>query len=525
MSRRFRPAALPLRWRLVLAAVAVLAAVLSVFGSVLYRDLSGALLDAIGGGLQTSAHTVVGQEVHESLMRLPGAPGPAPVPPSAPGGAQLLPAEALQDATLLPRIALDLTNPDQAARVVGPDGQALAEAPSGLRFPTPPDPTLDPALYRSVAAAQQPRRLSVPAPGGPLLVELIPLTEAGRTGAQTLGLLQISTPLHLATDLLGRLRLLLVAGTLVAIGATAALTALLVRALLGPLRRMTATSRAIAAGDLRRRVVVPAGGDELAELAGAFNHMVERLEALLLAQRRFLADASHELRTPLTALSGGLEMLLLPEADPAARARLLRLLQGETERMRRLVDGLLTLTRLDAGGKEALAIAPLDLAALAAQVVDETRLLAPELAVELEADAPLVVPGDADRLHQVLLNLCANARAHTRPSGRITVSVRREGGAARLAVADSGGGIAPEELPYVWDRLYRGDPSRRRQAGQGGLGLGLAIVRAIVEGHGGTVAIASRAGLGTTVTVTLPGAAGAAAPPPAAVSARGGGPV
>src|SRR5439155_483585 len=171
------------------------------------------------------------------------------------------------------------------------------------------------------------------------------------------------------------------------------------------------------------------------DLAVACNEMVGKLDAALAAQRRFVADASHELRTPLAALGNGVEMLRLgvDRRDPAAREKLLRLMEGEIARMGRLVDDLLTLSALDRDPAHALQLGPVDLAALAAQVVDETRLLAPDRTVALDAPpgAPVVVRGDADRLRQALLNLCANARAHTPPGGAITVGVRRGGGGAR----------------------------------------------------------------------------------------------
>jgi two-component system, OmpR family, sensor kinase len=254
--------------------------------------------------------------------------------------------------------------------------------------------------------------------------------------------------------------------------------------------------------------------------------MVGRLEAAFATQRRFIADASHELRSPLAALGGGVEMLALgaDRADPAARARLLRLMGSEIGRMSRLVDDLLTLTRFDANPLGALHRAPVDLTALAAEVVEETRLLAPDRDVRLDSppESAVTVAGDTDRLRQALLNLCANARAYTHADGAITVGVRLAGCDAVLTVADTGEGIPPEDLPRVWDRFYRADAARARHAGQGGLGLGLAIVHAIVEAHGGTTAITSTSGEGTTVTLTLPGASsqGSRAPTAAAQLSR-----
>jgi two-component system OmpR family sensor kinase len=513
-----RWSAFPFGWRLVVVTVAVLTAILAVFGGILYADLRATMLDTTATSLDTAARSAVSQQQQHGSFPT----GPPPGGDNRPPGGQFdgqrrdvgifLPPTNGTDQTQFFRTLVDvLTGPGLSASVVDPTGAMLADGPAEQPFPTAPSPTLPTGVYRQVAATRQRQHWRAPTANGAVLVELIPLLQPTGNGVAVVGILQVSTSLRLVDSLLARLRLLLFAGTLLAALTTIALSIPLIRAVLAPLRRMAATSRAIAGGDLQQRVLEARSHDELAELAEAFNDMVDRLASLLASQRRFLADASHELRTPLTALAGGMEMLVLgaDRADPAARARLLRLLQGETERMGRLVDDLMTLTRLDARGKAALALAPVDLRDLAGQVAEETRLLAPDLHIRLEMPTEAVtVLGDADRLHQVLLNLCTNARAHTPPSGHLTVSIANVAGGAgrpqaRLAVADSGEGIAPEHLPHIWDRFYRADQARERQGG-GGLGLGLAIVRAIVENHGGTVEIASTLGSGTTVTVILP---------------------
>jgi signal transduction histidine kinase len=340
---------------------------------------------------------------------------------------------------------------------------------------------------------------------GPVLIELIPLIPSG--GDQSaIGVLQLSTTLRNGDALLESLRNQLLIGSVLAFIATVIITLPLVRGVLTPLRRMAAASRAITSGDLGRRVSVPEGGDALADLAIAFNDMVGKLDGALATQRRFIADASHELRTPLTALGNGVEMLQMgvDRRDPEARAKLLRLMSGEIARMGRLVDDLLTLSALDRDPLRAIAHTPVDLTALIAQVVDETRLLAPDLRVELalEGSQPLSIRGDSDRIRQALLNLCANARAHTPQGGSITIALAQGDDEAVVNVTDTGSGIPAEALDRVWDRFFRVDPSRERRGG--GVGLGLAIVRAIVEAHGGTVAITSTVGVGTDVMMTFP---------------------
>ncbi|MCA1670100.1 MAG: HAMP domain-containing histidine kinase [Thermomicrobia bacterium] len=456
-----RRRALSLRVRLSLLTAIVLTVVLTLFGVVLYLNLHRVLLDNTAQSLRLSAAAAISDKLN----------GPGPKPPK---GVQALPVPATaQSSALLPTdtkpltdLARFLTTRDTAARTTDTTGATLGDGPALADVATASAPLLDSAIYRAVVATNTERHL--------------------------------------------QLQTALVVGTLLALLTTLALTVPLLRGALRPLRRMAMTSRAIAAGDLSRRVAVPPGEDELTDLARDFNAMVGRLDDAFATQRRFIADASHELRSPLTALGGGVEMLLIgaDNADPVAHTRLLRLMEGEIARMGRLVNDLLTLTRFDANPVHTLTVAPVDLIALARAIVDETRLLAPAQTVIFDAPpgAAIVVSGDTDRLRQVLLNLCANARAYTPSGGTITVGVRYQAGAAIVTVADTGQGIPPDDLPRIWDRFYRVDPARARKPGQPGLGLGLAIVRAIVEAHGGHATIASTPGVGTTVTLAWPDA-------------------
>ncbi|MFN8514493.1 MAG: ATP-binding protein [Chloroflexia bacterium] len=256
------------------------------------------------------------------------------------------------------------------------------------------------------------------------------------------------------------------------------------------------------------RTDLPGGRDEIGRLSTAFDHMVDRLEGALRAQRQFVADASHELRTPLTALGGLVEMLLLgaDRGDTATTQRALRSAHREIERLARLVGDLLTLSRLDA--RPDVEHRPVDLAVLVAEVGEQARFLAGERAVTWRVDGPLTLAGDRDKLKQVLLNLTGNAIAFTGETGRIELRAARlatgRGDSARIEVEDNGAGIAPSELPRLFERFYRGDKSRARRADGGGNGLGLAIARAIVEAHGGTIAARSTLGQGTTFTIELP---------------------
>lgn len=510
MNASARRRRLSLRAKVSTLTVLVLASMMALFGVALYASIERVVVDNTAQNLRTSAAGAIGGLLN-GPRRLPGDNHFLPLPP--PPQAGLRPGDAGTPPEVnyaLADLARALTTRDTAARTTDTSGATVGDGSALTGITTVNAPALDAAVYQAVAAAGQERQLRVQTTDGPVLIELVPLIRDMASSPQTVGVLELSTSLRGVNTFLDRIRLLLAVGTLIVVVVTVTLTVLPVSRLLLPLRQMAGTSRAIAAGDLSRRVPVPRGDDELSDLARAFNEMVGRLEATFATQRRFIADASHELRSPIGALSGGIEMLQFgaDHGDPAARARLLRLMESEVGRMGRLVDDLLTLTRFDANPLGTLRRAPVDVATLATEVAEVTRMLAPDRDVRCVAppDTAIIVEGDADRLRQALLNLCANARAYTSPGGTITLAVRVENERALLTVADTGEGIPPEDLPRVWDRFYRADPARARQAGQGGLGLGLAIVHAIAEAHGGTTTIDSTPGEGTTVTLTLPGA-------------------
>ncbi|MFN2462322.1 MAG: ATP-binding protein [Candidatus Dormibacteria bacterium] len=277
---------------------------------------------------------------------------------------------------------------------------------------------------------------------------------------------------------------------------------------LRPLDDMTATVEAVgSASDLRRRLPPAFAEDELGRLTGAFNGMMGRLEEAygrleesLDSQRRFVADASHELRTPLTTIRSNLGLLLgrgdVTEGD---RREALEDMRGESERMSRLVQDLLTLARADAG--QALEMNPLDLPAELADVCRQARLTYPGSEVTFEAGEVPTFRGNADSLRQLLWILVDNAARHLPERGRVEVVLGAHDGAVLLTVSDDGVGIAEAEREKVFERFYRSD--RARVAG--GAGLGLSIARWIVQQHGGRIsAAANPGGRGALLRVELP---------------------
>lgn len=293
---------------------------------------------------------------------------------------------------------------------------------------------------------------------------------------------------------------------------------LIARRLTRRIERLTSATADVAAGDLGRRVVVESQ-DELARLGENFNVMARQLaereraladaaaraEALLRANKRLVADVSHELRNPLATLRGYLEALELTHGRDLPPEDM-RVIQGEVERLTALVDDLFTLARAEAQ-QLPLTIATVDVGALVERLAGALAPLARrERQIELVAQVAPGLPlasADADRLEQVLRNLAQNALRHTPPGGIVAFEVAPAAdGAVELAVADTGVGIEPDELPLVFERFYRSDSSRARETG--GAGLGLSLVRELVTAMGGGVAVESTPGRGSRFTVTLP---------------------
>jgi two-component system OmpR family sensor kinase len=312
-------------------------------------------------------------------------------------------------------------------------------------------------------------------------------------------------------------RLLLIAGVvsglvLVAIGLAAYW---LTRRELRPLERMAEKSGAIAAGDLSQRVEPDDPRTEVGRLGAALNAMlaeierafadIERAFAERVAAeerlRQFVADASHELRTPVTSIRGYAELFRRGAGDrPADLVNAMRRIEQEGERMGELVEELLLLAQLDQGLP--LERQPIEVSALVDAAVDVARAADPERPLDVDSQSPLMVLGSEPRLRQVVDNLLTNARVHTPAGTPIHVRVAAEDEEVVLEVADAGPGVPADDADRIFERFYRTDRSRTRD--QGGVGLGLAIVRSVVEAHGGAVEYRPRPGGGSIFRIVLP---------------------
>jgi len=280
---------------------------------------------------------------------------------------------------------------------------------------------------------------------------------------------------------------------------------LLMRGALKPVDEITAKAEGITSRNLAERLPVADTGDELERLAVALNGMIARLEEAFQQLHRFSADASHELRTPLTILHGELEAMAQRDELPAAVREGLGSALEETERLSKIVENLLTISRLEAG-EARVERTQLDLAEIARSTAEQMRLLADEkeIAMTFSTPGPVLVEGDPSRLKQVIVNLLDNAIKYTPAGGSVAIATRHVDGCAVLEVRDTGLGIASPDLPHVFERFYRADKARSREFG--GSGLGLSIVKSIVVAHGGGISVSSDEAAGAQFTVTLPSA-------------------
>jgi len=273
---------------------------------------------------------------------------------------------------------------------------------------------------------------------------------------------------------------------------------------LRPINEITSTARAVAAGDLSRRLQSQVQDREIRILVKSLNKMFEDLESSFMAQKRFTADASHELRIPLTILKGEVEVALRHPRSEEDYKQLLKQHLDIIERMQRIVNDLLTLARADAGLLE-LAQENVDLSLLLQEVAQHHLILFADNHINLGMDVQdnLEVMGDQNHIERVIFNLLNNAFKYAPEHSTVTLSAHAEDDRALIAIEDEGPGISEEHQARLFDRFYRADDARARSEG-GGAGLGLAICKRIVEAHGGDISVQSRVGEGAKFIVRLP---------------------
>ncbi|MEW6665731.1 MAG: heavy metal sensor histidine kinase [Thermodesulfobacteriota bacterium] len=358
---------------------------------------------------------------------------------------------------------------------------------------------LSPEALRNAAEGRPTYETLEDAGTHPVRILTLPVMRAGRL----VNLIQVGMSLEIAEATRRRFLMILAAVFPLALLVAGGGGWLLARRALGPVDRMAVTARRISMENLTERLSDPGAGDEVSHLAQTLNEMLGRLQDSFRQVRQFSADASHELQTPLTILKGEIEVALNAPRTPEEYRRILKSALEEVDRLARLVEGLLLLARADAGVLR-MDRKAVDLARLAEEAFGQGRILAEARGVRLSLDPvePVPIEGDGERLGRVLLNLLDNAIKYTPAGGRVTLSVGRDKGFAFLKVEDTGIGLSPEEQEKIFERFYRS--AEARSGGEGGAGLGLCIARSIVEAHGGSIAVKSTPGSGSSFTVFLP---------------------
>jgi two-component system, OmpR family, sensor kinase len=454
-------ARLPIRWKLTAWYALLSTAALVVFGGVIYFGLRRELNDGLNEQIDRQALLI------ERSVSMSG------------------------DQPVIDLTGLADPDDEQFMRAWGLDGQLLSESGGTARIG---------ALDADVAEAAregQTIRSAQSIDGTPFLIRTGPIERDG----EVVAVLQVGASREDVVDTLGRLRWVLSIAApalfLIAVGGGYVLAG---RAL-APVAAITDVAGSIRGPDLGARLTLDLPDDELGRLANTFNAMLGRIEEAFERQRRFTGDAAHELRTPLSLMQSRVDLALArPRSGEQYRDELERL-NLDLQRLTGLVGSLLTVARSDAGE---LALEPIafDLADLVALVGEQYQSSATDADVELRMETVSTpVVADQDGLVQVLVNLVDNALAHTPTGGAITIGCRPEGDVVRLWVEDTGSGIAPEHRERVFDRFYRVDTGRSR--GVGGVGLGLSICRAVIEGHGGSIRIVPDDAGGTRVEAEL----------------------
>ena len=376
--------------------------------------------------------------------------------------------------------------------------------------PQPPGPVNGPPRPQTFFFVLADTNGRVLIPAGPYQTgDIIPQADLLKGTAITVNSTQVGSVLvignppplgNLEQQYLNRTNLALLYSALGALAVALMLGIILARALTHPIQNLTTAIRAIANGDLKQNVEVKSQ-DELGELAAAFNQMSADLDRLIQSRRQMTADIAHDLRNPLTVIGGYIESMREGVLKPTPEH--LDAIQTEVQHLQRLVEDLRILSQADAG-ELSLNRKQISLSALAEQTIQSYQPLADKQETILRTNISNGLPeinADPDRLAQVLGNLITNSLRYTPRGGEIALDAWQKQNNVVLTVSDSGKGIPPESLPYIFDRFYRADPARTHGDESG---LGLAIAKSIIEAHGGTISAESQLGAGTKIEISLP---------------------
>jgi len=461
---------MPLRLRLTLWYGSALALVLIIFSTVLYLVTARNLRDSVDQSLEETAAAAVRSLEERGFLPL------------------------INEEELMSQFP-ELARIDKFFQIFSPSGTITIRSPNVKQHELPLSrQALEVAFTGQTIfeSAKYPRE-------PPLRLISAPIIYRGNL----LYIVQVGTSMESVEQTLNRLLLVLLVTTPVALTVSLAGGWFLAGRALRPVDAITLAAKRIAAGDLTQRLNVPASADEIGRLADTFNDMIARLETSFRQIRQFSSDASHELRTPLTVMKGETELALRRPREAADYTVVLESNLEEIDRMTRIVDELLFLSRADMGEVK-MEYLPVNLEVLLEDISRQATLLGQERDVQvvLGPITPAVVRGDELRLRELFLNLVDNAVKYSRKGGTVDIAMTTVPELAKIAVTDHGIGIGPGDLKRIFDRFYRTDDARAYT--KKGTGLGLSICAWIVESHHGRIEVQSELGKGSTFTVLLP---------------------
>ncbi|MDF0645703.1 MAG: heavy metal sensor histidine kinase [Nitrospira sp.] len=461
---------MPLRLRLTLWYGSALALVLIIFSTVLYLVTARNLRDSVDQSLEETAAAAVRSLEERGFLPL------------------------INEEELMSQFP-ELARIDKFFQIFSPSGTITIRSPNVKQHELPLSRQALEVAFSGRTIFESAKYPKEP----PLRLISVPIIYRGNL----LYIVQVGTSMESVEQTLNRLLLVLLVTTPVALTVSLAGGWFLAGRALRPVDAITLAAQRIAAGDLTQRLNVPASADEIGRLADTFNNMIARLETSFRQIRQFSSNASHELRTPLTVMKGETELALRRPREAAAYTVVLESNLEEIDRMTRIVDELLFLSRADMGEVK-MEHLPVDLEGLLEDISRQASLLGQErdIQVVLGRITPVVVRGDELRLRELFLNLVDNAVKYSRKRGTVEVTMTTVPEFAKVTVTDQGIGIGPGDLERIFDRFYRTDDARAHT--KKGTGLGLSICAWIVESHHGRIEVQSDLGKGSTFTVLLP---------------------
>lgn len=461
---------MPLRLRLTLWYGTALALVLIVFSVVLYAITARNLRDTVDESLEDTATTAVRSLEARGFLPL------------------------LDEEELLSQFP-ELTRIDKFFQIFSPSGTITIRSPNIKQHEVPLSRTALDAAFAGQSIFESAKYPREP----PLRLISMPIMYRGNL----LYIVQVGTSMESVGETLQRFLVLLVVAIPIALAVSLAGGWFLAGRALRPVDKITLAAQRIAAGDLSQRLSMPAAHDEIGRLAATFNNMIGRLDTSFRQIQQFTSDASHELRTPLTVMKGETDLVLRRPRSLDDYKSVLESNLEEIDRMTRVVDELLFLSRADMGEVKVESL-PVAMESLVEDIYRQAKLLAQDRNIEvlLGTVMPVVVQGDDLRLRELLLNLVENAMKYSYPGGKVEISLLNDGREARLSVTDHGIGIAPADHKKIFQRFFRTDVARGHT--KKGTGLGLAICTWIAELHKGRVEVKSDLGQGSTFTLVLP---------------------